>query len=147
MVLALLFPGSFWVLVDSAARRTAFLDEAVRRLGVGERVIVRRGRAEELGRDPELRASFGLVVARQFGRPAVTAECAAPFLVIGGRLVVSEPPAGSDRWPADALDQLGLGVREEGLMPQGTYRRLEQVRPCPERFPRPVGTPGRRPLF
>lgn len=147
LVLALLFPASFWVLLDSAARRTVFLEETVRRLGLGERVRVRRGRAEELGRKRDLRATFQLVVARQFGRPAITAECAAPFLVTGGRLIVSEPPAGNGRWPPAALEQLGLGVREQRVTPQGSYRVLEQIRPCPDRFPRAVGVPQRRPLF
>ena len=48
------------------------------------------------------------MTARSFGPPAATAECAAPLLAVGGLLVVSEPPDGPDRWPADALAALGL---------------------------------------
>ena len=63
-----------------------------------------RGRCRA-GRDPRprsesLRAPFDLVVARSFGAPAVTAECAVGFLRAGGPLVVTEPPgiaARSDR--------------------------------------------------
>jgi 16S rRNA (guanine527-N7)-methyltransferase len=147
LALALLFPCSCWLLLDSAARRAAFLEEAVRRLGVRERVGVRRARAEELGRDPEFRGTFGLVVARRFARPAITAECAAPFLLTGGRLVVSEPPGGEDRWPEPAVDALGLAVGERRTTREGTYQVLEQVRSCPDRFPRAVGIPQRHPLF
>ena len=52
----------------------------------------RRPAAEAAGHDPLLRGQFDLVTARSFGRPAVTAECAAPFLRREGLLVVSEPP-------------------------------------------------------
>lgn len=93
LVLAALWPWATVVLLDAQHRRTVFLCEAVRRLGLHTRVQVVNGRAEVLGRDETLRASFDSVVARAFGRPAVTAECAAPFLRVGGVLVVSEPPA------------------------------------------------------
>jgi 16S rRNA (guanine527-N7)-methyltransferase len=91
-----------WVLLDASERRCAFLTAAVAELGLGDHVGVRRERAEVAGRDSGLRASFDLVVSRGFAAPAVTAECAAPFLVVGGRLVVSEPPTPDPgRWPHD----------------------------------------------
>jgi 16S rRNA (guanine527-N7)-methyltransferase len=82
-----------------------------------------------------------MVVARSFGPPATVAECAAPFLRVGGVLLVSEPPGAPDRWPAPGLEQLGLvpGSVVEGI------RRLEQVALCPPQLPR--RTPGRPPLF
>jgi 16S rRNA (guanine527-N7)-methyltransferase len=88
------------VLIDSHGRRTAFLSDAVRRLGLEDRVSVRQDRAEVAGRDPELRGHFDGVLARSFGRPAVVAECAAPLLRPGGWLIVSEPPAHSPDDPA-----------------------------------------------
>ena len=48
-------------------------------------------------------------MARSFGPPAVTAECAIGFLRPGGEILVSEPPEPDpDRWPADGLAGLGL---------------------------------------
>lgn len=93
LVLALWWPDSRAVLLDASARRCAFLGEAIDELGCGARVTVVRARAEEVGRRDGLREGFDLVVARGFGPPAVTAECAAPLLRVGGRLIVSEPPA------------------------------------------------------
>lgn len=147
LVLALRFPCSTWVLLDASQRRTAQLTEAVATLGLAGRVAVHRARAEEAGRDPLVRGTADLVVARSFGSPAVTAECAAPLLVVGGRLVVSEPPAGAARrWPADALAPLGLvpGSRRRDRF---GYQELRQVEACPARFPRRVGIPAKRPLF
>ena len=144
LVLAQARPDLAWTFVDAIARRTAFLDRAVAAIGLGN-VTVRTGRAEQLS---DLRGSFGAVVARSFGRPAVTAECAAPLLRVGGRLVVSEPPdapdPGADRWTGVA--QLGLGppVRSSG---PPTLVVLTQRTPCPERFPRRTGVPAKRPLW
>ena len=116
LVLALAWPDTHWVYLDANERRTAFLGEASVQLGLVDRVEVRRGRAEDLGRDPTLRATFDLVTARSFGPPAVTAECASPLLVAGGTLLVSEPPEDADRWDESGLSQLGLtkGTRQSG---------------------------------
>ena len=148
LVLALVWPTSRWMLLDAGERRTAFLTEAVAELGLGDRVEVLRGRAEEVGRRTERRGGHRLVVARSFAPPGVTAECAAPLLAVGGRLVVSEPPEpDAGRWPDTGLEVLGLRavavVRDGG----GTYQVLEQRSPCPERYPRRPGIPQKRPLF
>lgn len=131
------------LLLDSLERRTALLDEAVGDLGWGHRVTVLLGRAEDVGRRPEWRGGADAVTARSFGPPATTAECAAPFLRLGGRLVVSEPPEGPDRWPADGLATLGMVAADAGV----GVRVLRQSAPCPDRFPRRVGLPAKRPLF
>jgi 16S rRNA (guanine527-N7)-methyltransferase len=142
------WPESTAVLLDSMERRCTYLREAVDRLGIGDRVGVVRARAEEAGREPALRATFDAVVVRSFGAPAVTAECAAPFLAVGGTVVVSEPPAdqAGDRWPADGLAQLGLRPAQAWTVPQH-FRALVQVEACGERYPRRVGVPAKRPLF
>lgn len=155
LVLATLaWPAAEVVLLDAGGRRCAFLAWAVDELVLAPRVTVRRARAEEAGRDGALRGKFDLVVARSFASPAVTAECAAPFLQVGGRLVVSEPPeaddAGSEpragRWPADALAEVGLRPLARWTSPF-VYQSLEQVVPCPDRYPRRTGVPTKRPLF
>lgn len=157
LVLALDWPGASAVLLDAGERRCAFLREAVERLGLDGRVDVVRQRAEEAGRSPTLRGRFDLVVARSFGPPAVTAECAAPFLQVGGRVVVSEPPpedsaegAASShdavRWPPEGLAQLGLSPAAAWRHDYG-YQSLVQRSPCPDRYPRRVGQVAKRPLF
>jgi len=139
--------SSAWLLLDASERRCAFLVEAVAELGLGARVEVRRDRAELAGRNPGLRAQFDAVVARGFAPPAVTAECAAPFLAVGGQALVSEPPAVEPgRWPAAELAEVGLA--DEGLVEDPVHlRRLRQVGLCPDRFPRRDGVPAKRPLW
>jgi 16S rRNA (guanine527-N7)-methyltransferase len=139
--------GASWVLLDASQRRCAFLAWAVGELGLADHVEVRRDRAEVAGRDGELRGRFDVVVARGFAPPAVTAECGAPFLAVGGHLVVSEPPAPEPgRWPAASLAALGL-VDAGGVTDGVHLRRLRQASACPDRYPRRDGMPAKRPLW
>jgi 16S rRNA (guanine527-N7)-methyltransferase len=136
-----------FIWLDSTQRSAAFLQLAKERLDGSDRVRVLQGRAEDLGRVSGLRGSLDVVVARSFGRPAVTAECGAPFLVRDGYLVVSDPPVESDaRWDDGGLRKLGLEA--VGRLSDGAnYQVLRQVEVCPEEFPRRSGRPGKRPLF
>lgn len=145
--LALLWPGSEWVLLEASTKRASFLVEAVGRLGLSGRVGVVAERAERAGRSPGLRGTFDLVVARGFAAPAVTAECGSPFLVPGGVLVVAEPPGGDpSRWDSDGLKELGLVAGGATRVPTA-YQVLLQRQPCPGRYPRRVGIPAKRPIW
>ncbi len=144
--LAMVWPASHWVLLDGSQTRAEFLQHAVTTLGLTDRVLVVGERAEVAGRG-ELRGTFDCVVARSFAGPAPTAECGAPFLRVGGSLVVAEPPGGEpQRWDPQGLALLGLqiGLRVVG---RTAYQVLRQDTPCPDRFPRRVGVPTKRPLF
>lgn len=172
-MLATLWGSSEGTLLEVNGRRSSFLIEALCQLGLEDRVRVLTRRAETAGRDGGLRGRFDAVVARSFGPPAVTTECGAPFLRSGGLLVVSEPPperaqtpgfsaerpdspagggegvvTASDplRWPEGPLGLLsmkpiGFWYRHFG------YQMLRQAEICPERFPRRVGIPHKRPLW
>ena len=155
LVLASRWPSAEAVLVDASVRRCEWLEQAIDRLGdrLGDpvRVSVRCGRAEDLAREPDLREAFPLVVARAFGPPSPTAECAVGFLAAGGSLVVSEPPGehdGSERWPVEGLGQLGLGApvaRRDGDVGVVVLTRTGAV--LGRRWPRRVGVPAKRPLW
>lgn len=147
LVLAAAWPLVPFRLVEGSMRRAEFLRLGVDRCGWTNRVEVVAARAEEVGRVPGRRGGHSVVVARLFGRPAVTAECAAPLLMVGGVLVVSEPPGSQgERWPAAGLAELGL-VRERTIHADARFQVLRQAEACPDRFPRRVGVPARRPLF
>lgn len=149
LVVALERPELSGVLLDGSIRRTAFLSEMVNALGLEDRISVWAGRAEELGRVEDNRASCDLVIARSFGPPAVVAECAAPFLRVGGHLLVSDPPDEVEqamRWPESGLATLGLfHVKHREIEPRCSL--FVQRTLCPDRFPRRTGIPGKRPLF
>ena len=146
--LAVRFSRSQWILVESAARRAAFLREAVEALELGPRVAVVEARAEVAARDPAWRAGIDLVTARGFGPPAVVAECGAPLLRVGGWAVISEPPGGDPgRWPREGLALVGMAPEAAVTAAGASYQVLRQIAPCPPRFPRRVGMPAKPPLF
>lgn len=144
LVIATVRPDLELVLVDAMRKRCDALEAAVAALGLpGVRVV--HGRAEAIGRSG-LRGMADAVVARGFGGPSVTAECAAPLLRVGGRLVVSEPPDASSRWPEDRLAVLALALGSRSSAGP-SMQILRQVAPCPEEYPRRDGIPAKRPLF
>jgi len=151
LVLALGWPDARGVLLDSQQRRCTFLEGAIERLGLADRVDVTCGRAEELARVPDLRGQFDLVVARSFGRPAVTAECAVGFLRGGGRLVVTEPPEGTSdpqsRWPEQAVAKLGFGPGASVRSGDTGAVMLVLAGELDERWPRRIGRPVKSPLW
>jgi 16S rRNA (guanine527-N7)-methyltransferase len=129
LLLAARYDQVAWVLLDGNRRRTSFLARAVAELGWAGRVEVVRSPAETAAHRPELRSSFAAVVARSFGPPPVTAECAVGFLQLGGRLLVSEPPEErADRWPADGLRSLGLTAEQTGA-PVAVFQLAELPAP------------------
>jgi 16S rRNA (guanine527-N7)-methyltransferase len=148
LALALYWTSVRGILVESAHRRSAFLREAIERVGVRDRIDVVEDRAEALGRVPTYREAFEVATARSFAGPAVTAEIAAGLVAVGGALVVSEPPEpDSRRWPAAGLRELGFGSVQAVEQRGAHYAVLPKATRCPERFPRAVGRPGKRPLW
>jgi 16S rRNA (guanine527-N7)-methyltransferase len=142
--LAVWRPDLQWVLVDAMAKRIAFVRTAVDELGIEAAVV--EGRAEELA--ATRRGTAEAVVARSLAAPAIAAEYAAPFLRVGGRAVIAEPPGGAaGRWSAEGLAELGMRTGEVLGSETATLQVLEQFAECPPRFPRRTGVAAKRPLF
>jgi 16S rRNA (guanine527-N7)-methyltransferase len=154
LVLAAALPTTTWYLLDGSPKRAEWLHLAVGWLGLRSRCGVLCGRAEDLGRT-DFRNKFDLVTTRSFGPPAPTAECAAPFLRVGGEVAVADPPAGPAggmaRWPRSGLELLGLEWAGSEIVSTSagpvTLSRLIASTLCPDRYPRRTGVPFKRPLF
>jgi len=133
------------VLLDRSQRRCAFLRSALAVLPMAADVEVYAGLAEDAGREISLRECFDVVSSRSFGPPAATLECAAPFLRVGGLLIVSDPPAGR-AWPADGAAAFGLKLLERSCG-DPSWTLFCKVAGIGDRFPRRPGVPSRRPMF
>ncbi len=136
-------PGIQAVLIDASQRRCSFLVWACAELGLSDRVSVWCGRLEDIAHEDRARTRFDAVVARGFGPPAITAECASGLLKVEGHLIVSEPPEGRT-WPPEALQQLGF--RQISAVDQG-FAVLKMVGRPPSDVPRSFKLQQRRPLF
>ena len=140
-------------LVESHGRRCEFLETAIAALDL-DGVSVRRMRAEEAGRDAELREGFELAVARALAPLPVLVEYALPLLRPGGLLAA---PKGSRA--RDELDDAEAAIEALGghaleplalSLPAGEAPQLvvlvQRDGDLPERYPRRPGTPRKRPL-
>ena len=153
LALKLAFPGIRLSLVESVAKKTAFLEHLTAELGLPE-VSVHTGRAEDLARDEDLRDAFDLVVVRGVAKLPLLLEYCLPFCKTGGRLVALKH--GGDGWElkaaANALAELGGHIEKvatvliEGLTDDRVVISVEKTGPTPERYPRRTGIPAKRPL-
>jgi 16S rRNA (guanine527-N7)-methyltransferase len=99
--LAIVAPQRHFRLLEPRRARAAFLEEAVRSLGLGCEVIVMT--AEDAGHDPALRRSHSLAMARALAAPARAFELLDPLTAPGGVSAVftgerASPPHGSEEW-------------------------------------------------
>lgn len=151
--LKLAFPDQELHLIESVGKKTAFLDHLCGVLGL-EKVAIHTGRAEALAREPDLRDSFDLALVRGVARLSLLLEYALPFCRVGGKTVALKH-GGLETELAEAEIALSeLRGRNAGLFPVSlpglTDNRVvvafEKVAPTPERYPRRVGIPAKRPL-
>jgi 16S rRNA (guanine527-N7)-methyltransferase len=150
--LKILRPELALLLVDSVAKKTAFVSHMVELLGLqGVRVVA--ARAEELGRDPRERERHAVVTARAVADLRVLAEYGLPLLRVGGRLLAPKGAGAGEEAAAAAraIERLGgelLGVEPvvlPGVEPRAVVV-IAKVAPTDPRYPRAVGVPARRPL-
>ena len=138
-------------MTDRGERRCDFLKKAVFELGLDARVEVVKCSVEELSRG-KYREKVKLVTARSFGPPAITAECATPFLREDGLFIVSEPPSDNsiendNRWPQDGLNTLGLKQKEQWHTGSAGYRAFCLDGKCPKIYPRRFNRMVKSPVF
>lgn len=151
--LAICRPGWQVVLLDSLRKRLAFLDSAVKELGLQNTDTV-HARAEDAGRDSGFRESFDFVVSRAVARLPILLELCLPFVKVGGMFVAMKGAEGKIEVEesGNALSQLGGAVDNivEFTLPQGFGERMlivvQKVNPTKQMFPRRAGIPAKQPL-
>ena len=151
--LKLAFPGIELHLVESVGKRTAFLEHVAGELGL-EGVTIHTGRAEQVAREAGLRESFDLALVRGVARLSLLLEYALPFCRTGGRAIALKHGGLESELAEAELALSELGGREAGVFPvtlEGlTDNRVvvafEKVAATPDRYPRRVGIPAKRPL-
>jgi 16S rRNA (guanine527-N7)-methyltransferase len=150
IVLAAALPGSWVALVESQARKCAFLRDAVAAAGLSNAEVV-HARAEDW------QAGLGAcdaVTARAVAPLAVLAEYAAPLLAPGGVLVAWKGAPDPAEAAAGAAAARALGLAGDDPLPVTPFDAAERrslyvyckVRETPPGFPRRPGIARKRPL-
>jgi len=144
--LALAMPQVHFTLLEANSRKAAFLEHLAATLNL-RNVAVATGRAEELGRQPELREQFDRAISRAAAPPAVLLELALPFVRPGGDLVAQVSPIDPQLLePAARLLGGGPPRLERPGDCAGTLLVVPKLVPTPAGFPRRTGVPNRKPL-
>ena len=134
--------------MDASERRCGFARDAVRAVGLENRVEVRHARAEELATSEGFRGRGDLVVARSFGPPSELAECGLPLLTPAtGRLVVSVTPETEAVWRAASPEGVTLLFDDVRLTPHGRFLTVHAEDMIADRYPRRPAARRRSPLF
>ncbi len=148
----LAFPGMRCTLLDSTAKKTAFLAHLRDALELQD-ISVRTGRAETLARALDMREQFDVAFARAVAEVAALAELTLPFARVGGLVVMHKKAdaAAEIERAQGAIETLGGCLREviPVTLPKLEDRALvvlEKRRPTHERYPRRPGMPSKRPL-
>ena len=137
-------------LIEADQAKAAFLVHACAALGLQHVDVVAR-RAEEAGRDPDLREKFDVAVARALAPMPVLVELCLPLVRVGGRLLAQKTETEDVDSAARAIEVLGGEPTIVHAAPSlartgGTIVEIRKARPSPERYPRRPGMPARRPL-
>jgi 16S rRNA (guanine527-N7)-methyltransferase len=148
--LAIALPGARVTLVESAARKCAFLERAIERCRVANARVV-HARAESWPAGIE---AFDVVTARALGPLEVVVEYAAPLLVVGGTLVVWRGQRDPEAESAAARAAAQLGLEPLEIVPVRPYpasqsrhlHLMSKVTATPSGFPRRPGVAAKRPL-
>ena len=151
--LAIAFPESRGVLLDSRAKKVEFLQCAISRLGLSNLRAV-HGRAETLAHRADMREGFDFVFARAVAKMPALAELTLPFCRAGG-VVVAHKTESADAELRDAeraVSEMGGGgiERIRPSVGEPDSRRLLAVvykeGRTPSRYPRNAGIPMKRPV-
>lgn len=152
--LKICYPHLQLTIVDSLNKRIQFLQHVVNEIGLSQ-VRLLHGRAEDLGRQEELRDAFDLVTARAVARMAVLNEFCLPFAKPGGLFVAMKgsDPKDEVKEAARSLTELKgkwISTPEFSLPLENSERHLviiQKTAATPKKYPRKPGTPVKMPLF
>ena len=146
-------PSIRLTLMDSLAKRLAFLEAVVEDLGLTGVTCV-HARAEDAAHEPQRRERYDIAVSRAVARLPVLLEYTLPFVKKGGHLIALKGRTAEEE-ATDAKRALKLlGGRLEtirpvtlpGLSDKRAVLTLTKIAPTPKAYPRKAGTPAKKPL-
>ena len=146
-------PSIRLTLMDSLAKRLAFLEAVVEDLGLTGVTCV-HARAEDAAHEPQRRERYDIAVSRAVARLPVLLEYTLPFVKKGGHLIALKGRTAEEE-ATDAKRALKLlGGRLEtirpvtlpGLSDKRAVLTIEKIAPTPKAYPRKAGTPAKKPL-
>lgn len=151
--LKICFPQLEVTIVDSLKKRIGFLNHLATTLELTG-VAFYHDRAENFGKNKQMRESFDVVMARAVARMSVLSELCLPLVKKNGIFVAMKGSKANEEVQAaeKAISLLGGEVREVKTftLPQEESERsiifIEKKRKTAKKYPRKAGTPGKEPI-
>lgn len=135
-------------LLDSLQKRITFLQTLGEKLGFSATYL--HTRAEEAGRQPQLREQFDVVTARAVAAMSPLCEYCMPFVKVGGMFAAMKGPSESIANAAHAIGCLGGKAEPEVLYPleieQRKPLRIRKISQTSTKYPRNSGQIKSKPL-
>jgi 16S rRNA (guanine527-N7)-methyltransferase len=151
--LKILYPQMQLTLVESVGKKTAFCEHLIDKLGLSG-VDVIQMRAEELGQLAAHREKYNWALARAVAIMPVLLEYLLPLVKVGGSVLAMKGESGLAEAHAaeNAIQLLGGHLRQlvpltlPGVVEERYLVVVDKVAATPEKYPRRVGIPAKRPL-
>ncbi len=151
--LKILLPDTEVVLVDSINKKTEFCQHIIVSLKL-KGIQVVQDRVERLAREFDFRERFDWAVARAVAKLPTLSEYMLPFVKVGGSMLAMKGDQGpfEAQKANEAVCMLGgeLTQVKKITLPGVTEDRflitIEKKVTTPEKYPRRVGVPGKKPL-
>lgn len=146
-------PQTEVVLLDSLNKRLNFLNEVCAELGL-ENISTVHARAEDGGRDAQLREKFDVAVSRAVANMSVLCELCLPFVRVGGYFLALKGPLADEELAGAKRAIAVLGGEVESVMEVDIpFTELnhkiiivKKVRHTPMQYPRKAGIPTKTPI-
>lgn len=142
-----------FTMLDSLGKRVNFLNDVIGKLNLTNAKAVHM-RAEDGGRDKNMREMYDIAVARAVADLAVLSEYALPFVKTGGYFLAMKgtAPAQEVEKAKKAIKTLGGQIEKvseitiEPLELNHTIVVIKKIGKTPALYPRKAGTPSKNPL-
>lgn len=146
-------PSAKVTLIDSLNKRINFLNTVISEISLSD-IICIHTRAEEGGKNPDLREKFDVCVSRAVSELSVLAEYCLPFVKVGGTFVSFKGPDIKNELDngKKSIDILGGEVEtiENVKIPFTDIKHslimIKKVRQTPVKYPRKSGKASKSPI-
>ncbi len=153
MPLAITLPSCNFTMMDSTAKKLAFIDDSAKELGLSN-VKTLTGRAEEFSTKSEYREMFDVGLARGVARLNILAELVLPFVKVGGLFVAMKGRGALEEVEEAEKGIAILGGAIETVTPAPIPETerihnlvvVRKVAPTPKQYPRQYGRIAKKPL-
>lgn len=151
--LKIICPTINLTLVESIGKKASFCEHIIDTLRLSDVEVVQE-RAEIVGSAPEYRQKFSWAIARAVASLPVLVEFLLPFVRVGGYALAMKGESGPAEAQSaeDAIHLLGgqlhklIPIHLPGVEEERYLVVIAKTAATPDRFPRRVGIPAKRPL-